>query len=117
MSKYNVDLMLAVREQITSHPETHSQEMWGLRTECGTTYCIAGWAVQLAGEQLVWEGREAAYIARHGEYGYVISVHTAAREHLGLDRDESCDLFRGSLSQADALAKLDALIEKGKNQP
>lgn len=121
MSKYNVDLMLAVREQITSHPETHKQEMWATRTECGTTYCIAGWAAALSGKEMFWEpGRdwplEASYLAKP-DGGQGVSVDRYARGVLGLDQDEADFLFSGARPESEALAYLDELIEKGKNQP
>lgn len=111
MTKYNVDLMLAVREQITSHPETHDQDSWGRRgPECGTTHCIAGWAAVLSGRSLEWN-----------EGGYAnttegVDVGRAAEVLLGLNGNEAWALFH-SLDNSDALAKLDELIEKGKNQP
>lgn len=112
--------MLAVREQITSHPETHDQGDWALkRPGCGTTLCIAGWACQLSGEQLRWfedeteEGdplRRANYTRSGG------SIWDRAGELLGLSLPEAGRLFH-NMDNADALARLDELIEKGKNQP
>ena len=40
----NTDLFAKIHDQITAHPETHNQDSWW----CGTTRCIAGWAVQLS---------------------------------------------------------------------
>lgn len=120
MSKYNVDLMLAVREQITSHPETHDQRDWARRGECGTVCCIAGWAAVLAGEELAWdqEGRYGTdHVARCDRDGEALPIGVVARDLLGLSVGESAALFSGRASQAEALARLDALIEKGKNQP
>lgn len=39
------DLAVKVIEQVTKHPETHVQSTW--IDSCGTTACIAGWAVAL----------------------------------------------------------------------
>jgi hypothetical protein len=45
----NLPLAEAVLEQITTHPETHDQGNFGVRRpDCGTTYCIAGWAIALS---------------------------------------------------------------------
>ncbi|MFC5799147.1 hypothetical protein [Streptomyces formicae] len=121
MSKYNVDLMLAVREQITSHPETHRQVMWGRRTECGTTYCIAGWAAVLSGQKLLWEGYAGAstetWWLDDGRGNVLTTIESYAREALGLSDEEAGDLFAFDLPEPKALQRLDALIEKGKNQP
>jgi hypothetical protein len=123
MTKYNVDLMLAVREQITSHPETHDQTMWGRKTECGTTYCIAGWAAVLSGAEPLWDididDTEEAATALHagrGDKPYQRSIRTIAEEALGISYQEAGRLFPGALSRAEALANLDELIEKGKNE-
>jgi len=125
VSKLNVDLMLAVRDQVTMHPETHDQFMWARKTECGTTYCIAGWAAVLSGQQLLWElageagDEEAGWIRIIGPRGPTAgrSISTFARDELGLTPYEAGELFASDLSEDEALAKLDALIEKGKNQP
>lgn len=120
MTKYNVDLMLAVREQITSHPETHKQEMWATRTECGTTYCIAGWAAALSGKEMLWEPgcdwpEEAYYLVEPGgTQGQMVAWY--ARDALGLTQLEADRLFAASVPEASALAMLDELIEKGKNE-
>jgi hypothetical protein len=41
-------LAAAVLQQIERHPETHDQSMW--HSACNTKHCVAGWAVQLAGD-------------------------------------------------------------------
>lgn len=111
MSKLNVDLMLAVRDQITMHPETHKQHSWGDKHPCGTTHCIAGWAAALSGADLTWTSSGA--LAAVGDSHH---VQVYAENVLGLDVHEASDLFF-EFSENRALAKLDALIEKGKNQP
>jgi len=125
VSKLNVDLMLAVRDQVTMHPETHDQFMWARKTECGTTYCIAGWAAVLSGQQLLWERadkgayEEAFWIQAtpSAEPAARRFISGFARDALGLTPYEAAKLFASDLSEDEALAVLDALIEKGKNQP
>lgn len=83
---YNVPLPRKVRDPILHHPETHEQASWittvafelhkaaaaaaqyprGTRyfrhmqkVVCGTTACVAGWAVQLAGWEPVQEDIQA----------------------------------------------------------
>jgi hypothetical protein len=93
----NVPLLRKTLEYITEHPEEHDQEMWGLKTRCGTTYCLAGHAVQLAGHEIAWpppccpecDGREkAAYLCADGR-----DIAEVAREELGLARDQAWCLF------------------------
>ena len=106
---YNTDLMLRIREQITSEPKTHDQSAWAARTECGTTYCIAGWAVVLSGQELDWShrGSSTAWTADDRHISWV------ARELLGLD-DAAGDMLFHCNNDA-ALDRLDQLIEAGKN--
>ena len=118
MSKLNVDLMLAVREQITSHPETHYQGDWARRTECGTTLCIAGWACVLSGQELRWydtEDEQGRFVARADYASLGEPIWSKANELLGLSDQEGGHLFY-AMDGAMALAKLDELIEKGKNE-
>ncbi|WP_051819243.1 hypothetical protein [Streptomyces sp. NRRL S-920] len=107
----NTDLLLAIREQITSHPEAHDQREWGVRTECGTTHCIAGWAAVLTGATIDWRGSEG------GHRVYLVDdedPEVYAAGMLGLDHDEAHSLFY-ERDNAAALRRLDILIEKGKN--
>jgi hypothetical protein len=112
----NTDLLLEIREQIASHPETHDQSTWASRTDCGTTYCIAGWAAMLTGAQINW------YAYEFGPTGegaitvnadsYTETVEGYAARVMGLDGDQ-CELF--VMNNDDALVRLDQLIEEGKN--
>lgn len=52
----NVPLMRKVLEHISEHPEEHDQGTWAERTACGTTMCMAGHAVVMAGHQISWPG-------------------------------------------------------------
>ena len=97
---YNVDLMLQVRNTIKMNPEQHNQATY----ECGTARCIAGWAIVLNTSQSVehtWDRMTSAF--------------DEGMEALGLTFTEAATLFY-EMDNKTALAKLDALIEKGKNQ-
>lgn len=39
------ELAQKIYDQITQYPATHDQGSWQSVNECGTTYCVAGWAV------------------------------------------------------------------------
>jgi len=41
----NTDLFRKIHDQITTHPESHDQGDW--ESPCGTTRCVAGWALHL----------------------------------------------------------------------
>ena len=45
----NTELFAKIRDMIREHPEQHDQSAWESQPvdECGTTRCVAGWAVAL----------------------------------------------------------------------
>lgn len=109
---YNVDLMLAIREQITTHPETHDQDSWGNKTAgCGTTHCIAGWAGALSRAQLDWSGADESWMKLDSIDGQDPEIF--GEKALGLTRAEAGALFYAG--EEGALALLDRMIEAGKN--
>lgn len=99
-----LELLRAVRKQITEHPETHNQGTWSRRTECGTTRCIAGWAVALSAVE--WYSTAAG--GMHLASGR--TVEETAERLLGLDWDEASDLFY-EWDADDALEMLNGIIE------
>lgn len=104
----NLELLKKVRQQIEDHPELHSQFSYGVRTPCGTTHCIAGWALSLSGVDLKWtEEGYLDWVERDG-----VSTHPGevARELLGLTREEGDTLFL-ALDSEFALRNLDDAIE------
>jgi len=118
---YNVDLLMQVREKIVNEPERHFQGSWARAEsdpredgECGTAYCVAGWAAVLDGQELDWQlgdwgGWDADYLADgKGIWSY-------AQKALGLGAIERAILFAGGNSRQRVLSMLDRLIEAGKN--
>jgi hypothetical protein len=116
VSRLNTDLMLQIREQITAHPETHSQDTFGMASECGTTHCMAGWACVLSGVKLEWLRDDDCQVLNVAitEKGRRSIDHTAA-ELLGLTPVEASGLFF-DFGPDSSRATLDRLIEKGKNE-
>lgn len=47
--KFNTDLAERVLAQIKDHPETWNQDDYAIQTDCGTAYCVAGWASVMTG--------------------------------------------------------------------
>lgn len=134
MPKKNVDLMLQVREQISREPETHSQGVWASRNDCGTTACVAGWAVILSGTPMDWRAIPTTTLVHDEEWVAWLVTHPAddqepalcwtagegdhirsvAEELLGLTPQEADALFYTARNGA-ALRLLDRYIEEGKN--
>lgn len=106
------DLRLKVLRQIERHPEAHDQEVW--ESECGTTRCVAGWALILAYPQATSAG-QALYFYSEDHYvagGGSASFEEAAGRLLGLTPFEASDLFFG-ISNEEAVEKLRDLVHGG----
>jgi hypothetical protein len=91
-SGYNAWLFYEVMDYIMANPKGWDQESWGRRTDCGTTFCVAGWTVVLLGHTPKWERYEVAgqskdeIICNYLTDGRVIE--DVAAEALGLDSDD-----------------------------
>lgn len=116
MPKKNVDLMLQVREQALSDPESHHQMGWEYpngRASCGSTRCIAGWAIFLATGKQLYSYRGG--YATAPRYNFDADPLTLGAEALGLTMNEAKRLFLG-FDDSKALGILDEYIEQGKNE-
>lgn len=49
MTTVNKELLKRTLQHIETHPDEWAQERWVTKTDCGTSYCFAGWALTLAG--------------------------------------------------------------------
>jgi hypothetical protein len=92
MSTPNTAELVAIYQHVKAHPEEWNQQNYGRREECGTAYCVAGWALVRAGADLDWD--------EPNEFGVQWlnladgrSPHHYAAEILGLDRAQADDLF------------------------
>ncbi len=107
-----------ILKQITEHPETHFQGTWN----CGTTRCIAGWAVEFnrkgteathqTRERVTQELKEAGVHHPFGdgspeddEYHYSEGWEETAAALLGFDWDAMRDVFY-AVQESDAAALL-----------
>lgn len=92
---------------IDAHPDEWRQSTWGMRTECGTSCCIAGWIVVQAGAELVFGddahgyGVEEAIDCLPDGEDYEESIAVFARRLLGIDSEVGRELFGGSNTRAD----------------
>jgi hypothetical protein len=49
----NVDLLYKVLDHIRENRDQHDQSSWARKTDCGSSFCFAGWTVQLSGYEIV----------------------------------------------------------------
>lgn len=102
----NLPLAEAVLKQITEHPEQHDQSSYGeRRSDCGTTHCIAGWAIQLSPDVVEydwidsWQGPYEAMSSVRFRDGRRLGdswrsePFAAARDLLGLSEEDADWLF------------------------
>lgn len=98
----NTEMFQKVYDQITQHPETHYQGTWENGyggyddDECGTTRCVAGWAVAFAKG---WENESIlgrcglGVMLPDGSGRHMSPVGAVAADILGLDLTEAYELF------------------------
>jgi hypothetical protein len=105
----NTDVFDRAIGAIEAEPETWRQSSWGLETECGTSYCLAGHVVVQAGYQMDWVG---GYLLNTGERfraasecrlpdGEILPIRWAAMKLLGITVTEADYLFHGGNSLED----------------
>ncbi len=99
----NVPLLRKALDHITAHPQEWRQELYGMRTDCGTTGCIAYHAVVLAGHSPGFgadggTNTVSDVLDRRGDPAYLPIVAAA---DLGLNPDQRWALFCGGNSLAD----------------
>lgn len=139
--KRNIELLTKVRDLVKNEPAKLDMSLWGAvsadlvefnggykaRVSCGTTACVAGWAVQLAGDKLLIDedhydddypklGSEDEYekvftvgqsVAKNGR---ILDIEERARKLLGLTEDETNVLFFAPDGSDGALDLLNTLI-------
>lgn len=107
----NLPLLRAVLAQIDAHPERWNQKDYATRGECGTAFCVAGWAVHLTHPtaEFLWHEMtcdcEDCSAGRFTEAASRLSdsrsIDQLATEELGLTRYEAGRLFRSSNSRSE----------------
>jgi hypothetical protein len=89
----NVAELVAIYQHIKAHPEEWNQFYYGCRTDCGTAYCVAGWAAARAGYEMDWpDDVYLKRIATHVTAGPL--VDEVAQRILGLTDEQADDLFQ-----------------------
>lgn len=84
----NSDLLHEIADRIEAEPEHYDQDYYSMATDCGTSYCVAGWAIVLAKPEMLVNGRI--------RFHFSASPHDIAAKLLGIDGDEAHRLFCGA---------------------
>lgn len=116
----NTELLKKTLAHIEAHPSEWTQERWITKTDCGTSYCFAGWALTLAQVPIETCKDEAVVrvelvnaVLPEGEMPFerwdeFLTVRDAAEALLGLEDLELRDKEDGELySAADVLFEAD----------
>lgn len=103
----NIEMFKKIHNQITRHPETHYQGTFEeSRPVCGTTRCVAGWAVHFWGAENGFAGTVnellGMYVANHMDPKEWIEIEDAAAHLLGLSEREAYQLFY-NFNESDAV--------------
>lgn len=128
MPERNIELLTKIRDLVKLAPQKLDMDYWSAipfdvvelddgsqaRVSCGTTQCIAGWAVQLQGYQfLVGPGNsdDGVYYPESclAEDGRVVDIFDAARQLLGLTECEA-DLLFINVENSEAIDALNLFI-------
>lgn len=114
---YNHALFRQIHDIITREPERHDQVAW--ESLCGTTRCVAGWAIRLEG--VARGGEEADPIYRHArrlaeDLDTREDYEDLGAELLGLGEYEAGRLFIRAGNHTAALA-VAHLAEEGAEFP
>lgn len=90
----NKELLRKILNQVEETPEQWLQSSWGLKTSCGTTFCIAGWACVLSGYEPIPPSNPSTrlieYVQKEGE---IFHIQDIAGRLLHLNDDQQEELF------------------------
>jgi len=120
----NEQLMREVASYIEKHPSNYDQNMWIENNEdCGTTACIAGWAMILSGKYVVGpaaifpgSNRADFYDAVDGDV-LVNSFEDTGAEVLDIPIEDARILFDGTWVPADGMTVSEALEKYAAGTP
>ena len=85
-----IDKILA---QVLMFPETHDQDMFmDTAAQCGTTFCVAGWAVHFSDEYEIIETGNTGYPVRKRDHVELLWSESG-QDILGITEDQANHLF------------------------
>lgn len=106
----NTAMFRKIHDQISNHPEGFNMLSWESYDGCGTTRCVAGWAIYLRAEELGY-GMTDDYLSdvvtQLCQNGVVSDTEfeVAGAEILGIDPDGDTALFHCDNNEAADIVK------------
>lgn len=126
----NQALFDKIAAQIEETPDRYNQGEWrNVHAECGTAYCVAGWAVELSrGEEWFKEHEQVTTIERVNNEGAIEEhqerwvpgayIEDTAITELGIEPEEADTLFDAAWMRGQSIDVVaDALREIGNGRP
>lgn len=119
MPELNIPLFQKIHAQITRDPESHYQGSWESINECGTTRCLAGWALHFEAHGDVykrdvhgcatgWSTQVQTLFDSRDDLEAWWAVSRIARHLLGLTWEQANRLFFSDEEQAAEAVRLAA---------
>jgi hypothetical protein len=106
----DIELLDKVIEHIKAYPALWDQSGWAVATACGTTHCVAGWAVHLTYPDAVPGLRDLTEDSEMFVFdGATKRYDSAAMRLLGLDATQAGSLFAAGNSLPDIEKMRDSL--------
>lgn len=102
----NDDLLIDVLAQIERTPERWNQRVWVHRTDCGTSYCFAGWACALTAPDVTQPDFLWSAATLHAQF-----AGQTGRTSRGLVPTVAADVLGLTPAQADELFELDNTLD------
>lgn len=88
----NKELMRRILNQIKETPELWRQGHWAQKTDCGTTFCVAGWACVLSGWTPDFNGSDVTGVVQD-DSGNLVFMETQAALLLDISQVRAIELF------------------------
>lgn len=121
MPEINTELFNQIADLIEGSPDLYDQNDWTNQTEgCGTTHCIAGWALTLtnnnhnAESMADWPAYYETPLEERPVHG---AIGVAAAQALGLDPREADNLFHTDWKPPQNITVPEALRKIGGGDP
>jgi hypothetical protein len=116
MPELNRPLVEKIITQLIDHPELHDQTAWMDETDCGTSHCVAGWAIAIEEPSLLNNGIDLSDMPHRcaDGTGRIVSGWTfEGARLLGLDVHFAQGLFTDFGDTDHMVGRLKDLLNEG----